>query len=123
MKHSLKEIEQFIKKYYKKQPFYGSFVYLKRTKTLYHIDIITYRKNGIPYNYNVKILNYTKSKVKEFNYLDLILQMYDCNIEDTTNAYNSFNLITKDTREQIDITLDFLDNEFLSSSPGVIIYE
>lgn len=123
MKRSLKEIEQIIKQYYKKKSFYCDFVYLKKTKTLYHIDIITYRKNGIPYDYNVKILNYAKSKTGKFDYLDLMLQMYDCNIKDTTNAYNSFNLVTKDTHEQIDVTLDFLDNEFLGSSPGVKIYE
>lgn len=64
-----------------------------------------------------------KQKQENLIILDLMLQMYDCDIKDTTNAYNSFNLVTKDTREQIDITLDFLDNEFLSSSPGVIIYE
>lgn len=49
--------------------------------------------------------------------------MYDCSIVDTTDAYNRFPLITKDTHEQIDVTLDFVDNELLSSSPGVKIYE
>lgn len=124
MKYKLKKIEQIIKKYYKKEKYFtASFVYLKSTRTLYHINIVTHKKNGIPYDYNIKIINYTKSKSEKFNYLDLILQMYDCNITDTTNAYNSFQLITKDTHEQINVMLDFIDNEFLGSSPGVMIYE
>ena len=124
MKHKLKKIEQIIKKYFRKERYFSArFVYLKSIKTLYHIDVIFRRKNGILYDIDIKIIDYTKSKSEEFNYLDLILQMYDCSIVDTTDAYNRFPLITKDTHEQIDVTLDFVDNELLSSSPGVKIYE
>ena len=124
MKRSLKKIEQIIKQYFKKEKYFtAEFVYLKSTKTLYHIDIIYRRKDGIPYDVDIKILGYTKLKTENFNYLDLILQMYNCNIKDTTNAYNRFQLITKDTHESIDATLDFIDNKFLGSSPGVKIYE
>lgn len=45
MKYKLKKIEQIIKKYYKKEKYFtASFVYLKSTRTLYHINIVTHKK-------------------------------------------------------------------------------
>ena len=95
MNYSISKVENVIKQYYKKQPFDARFVYLKQTKTLYYIKVIPRRKNGILFDTDIAILDYTKSKTDNFNLLELILQMYDCNIEDTTDTTKTFELIDK----------------------------
>lgn len=121
MNYSISKVENVIKQYYKKQPFDARFVYLKQTKTLYYIKVIPRRKNGILFDTDIAIIDYTKSKTDNFNLLELILQMYDCNIEDTTDTTKTFELIDKFIPDfSTDLTITFCNNEFQSISEGFI---
>ena len=72
--------------------------------------------------HDIAILDYTKSKTDDFNLLDLILQMYDCNIEDTTNTTKMFDLIDKFVPDiSTNLTITFCNNKFQSISEGFII--
>ena len=122
MNYSISKVENVIKQYYKKQSFNARFVYIKQEKTLYHIKVIPRRKNGFLFDIDIAILDYTKSKTDDFNLLNLILQMYDCNIEDTTNTTKTFDLIDKFVPDfSTDLTITFCNNEFQSISEGFII--
>lgn len=122
MDYSISKVENVIKQYYKKQPFNARFVYIKQEKTLYHIKVIPRRKNGFLFDIDIAILDYTKSKTDDFNLLDLILQMYDCNIEDTTNTTKMFDLIDKFVPDiSTNLTITFCNNKFQSISEGFII--
>ena len=122
MSYSIYKVENIIKQHYKKHPFDARFVYLKQTKTLYHIKVIPRRKNGILFDTDIAVLDYTKSKTNDFNLLELILQMYDCNIEDTTDTVKIFDLIDKFVPDiSTNLTITFCNNKFQSISEGFII--
>jgi hypothetical protein len=122
MDYSISKVENIIKQYYKKQPFNARFVYIKQEKTLYHIKVIPRRKNGFLFDIDIAILDYAKSKTDDFNLLDLILQMYDCNIEDTTDTVKIFDLTDKFVPDiSTNLTITFCNNKFQSISEGFII--
>lgn len=121
MDYSISKVENIIKQHYKNQPFNARFVYLKQTKTLYYIKVIPRRKNGFLFDTDIAILDYTQSKSENMNLLELILQMYDCTIEDTTDTTKTFYLIDKFVPDfSTDLTITFCNNEFQSISEGFI---
>lgn len=124
MSYNLSKAEKIIKRYYNKDKFDVRFVYLKSTKTLYHIEIIPRRKNGILFDTDIAILDYTQSKSENMNLLELILQMYNCTIEDTVDTIKTFDLIDKFVPDfSTGVTINMCNNEFQSISEGFIIYE
>lgn len=124
MSYNLSKAEKIIKRYYNKDKFSARFVYLKSIKTLYRIEVIPRRKNGILFDTDIAILDYTKSKSENMNLLELILQMYNCNIEDTTDTTKTFDLIDKFVPDfSTDVSINMCNNELQSISEGFIIYE
>lgn len=124
MSYNLSKAEKIIKRYYNKDKFDARFVYLKSTKTLYYIKVIPRRKNGILFDTDIAILDYTKSKTDDFNLLDLILQMYNCTIEDTTDTTKTFDLIDKFIPDfSTGVTINISNNKLQLISEGFIIYE
>ena len=124
MSYNLSKAEKIIKRYYNKDKFSARFVYLKSIKTLYRIEVIPRRKNGILFDTDIAILDYTKSKSENMNLLELILQMYNCNIEDTTDTTKTFDLIDKFVPDfSTDVSINMCNNELQSVSEGFIIYE
>ena len=74
------------------------------------------------FDIDIAILDYAKSKTDDFNLLDLILQMYDCNIEDTTDTVKIFDLTDKFVPDiSTNLTITFCNNKFQSISEGFII--
>lgn len=124
MSYNLSKAEKIIKRYYNKDKFSAKFVYLKSIKTLYRIEVIPRRKNGFLFDTDIAILDYTKSKSENMNLLELILQMYNCNIEDTTDTTKTFDLIDKFVPDfSTDVSINMCNNELQSISEGFIIYE
>ena len=124
MSYNLSKAEKIIKRYYNKDKFSARFVYLKSMQTLYRIKVIPRRKNGILFDTDIAVLDYTKSKTENINLLELILQMYNCNIEDTTDTTKTFDLIDKFVPDfSTDVSINMCNNELQSISEGFIIYE
>ena len=124
MSYNLSKAEKIIKRYYNKDKFSARFVYLKSMQTLYRIKIIPRRKNGILFDTDIAVLDYTKSKTKNINLLELILQMYNCDIIDTTDTIKTFSLIDKFVPDfSTDVSINMRNNELRSISEGFIIYE
>lgn len=107
-------IEKLIKRYYKKDHFNSSFVYIKKKKMLCNIDIIIKAKNGIPFDYDVVVVNYTVGDISTISKLKLILKMFNCNIKDTTHTIATFQLFNKyDANSVINDGLIFKNNKFI----------
>ena len=124
MSYNLSKAEKIIKRYYNKDKFSARFVYLKSMQTLYRIKVIPRRKNGILFDTDIAVLDYTKSKSENMNLLELILQMYNCTIEDTAGTTKTFDLIDKFVPDfSTDVSINMCNNEFQSISEGFIIYE
>ena len=93
-------------------------------QTLYRIKVIPRRKNGILFDTDIAVLDYTKSKSENMNLLELILQMYNCTIEDTAGTTKTFDLIDKFVPDfSTDVSINMCNNELQSISEGFIIYE
>ena len=71
MSYNLSKAEKIIKRYYNKDKFSARFVYLKSMQTLYRIKVIPRRKNGILFDTDIAVLDYTKSKSEKY---DIILR-------------------------------------------------
>lgn len=124
MSYNLSKAEKIIKRYYNKDKFSARFVYLKSMQTLYRIKVIPRRKNGILFDTDIAVLDYTKSKSENMNLLELILQMYNCTIEDTAGTTKTFDLIDKFVPDfSTDVSINMCNNELQSISEGFIIYE
>lgn len=124
MSYNLFKAEKIIKRYYNKDKFSARFVYLKSMQTLYRIKVIPRRKNGILFDTDIAVLDYTKSKSENMNLLELILQMYNCTIEDTAGTTKTFDLIDKFVPDfSTDVSINMCNNELQSISEGFIIYE
>ena len=124
MSYNLSKVEKIIKRYYNKDKFSARFVYLKSMQTLYRIKVIPRRKNGILFDTDIAVLDYTKSKSENMNLLELILQMYNCTIEDTAGTTKTFDLIDKFVPDfSTDVSINMCNNELQSISEGFIIYE
>ena len=124
MSYNLSKAEKIIKRYYNKDKFSARFVYLKSMQTLYRIKVIPRRKNGILFDTDIAVLDYTKSKSENMNLLELILQMYNCTIEDTAGTTKTFDLIDKFVPDfSTDVSINMCNNELQSVSEGFIIYE
>ena len=124
MSYNLSKAEKIIKRYYNKDKFSARFVYLKSMQTLYRIKVIPRRKNGILFDTDIAVLDYTKSKTENINLLELILQMYNCTIEDTAGTTKTFDLIDKFVPDfSTDVSINMCNNELQSISEGFIIYE
>lgn len=124
MSYNLSKAEKIIKRYYNKDKFSARFVYLKSMQTLYRIKVIPRRKNGILFDTDIAVLDYTKSKTENINLLELILQMYNYDIIDTTDTIKTFSLIDKFVPDfSTGIYINVCNNELQSISEGFIIYE
>ena len=124
MSYNLSKAEKIIQRYYNKDKFSARFVYLKSMQTLYRIKVIPRRKNGILFDTDIAVLDYTKSKSENMNLLELILQMYNCTIEDTAGTTKTFDLIDKFVPDfSTDVSINMCNNELQSISEGFIIYE
>lgn len=115
------KIENKIKELYKKDKFIARFVFFKHNNTLYHIKPIYKKYNGKVVDYSFAILNYSDDKNSSI--LELIQKMYNVKIQDSTNSYKRFWLRDKETNKKINEYIDFLDNNFISVSCGIVFYD
>lgn len=87
---------------------------------LCNIDIIIKAKNGIPFDYDVVVVNYAIGDISTISKLKLILKMFNCNIKDTTHTIATFQLFNKyDANSVINDGLIFKNNKFIDIARGI----